>query len=124
MNAVTNKASPARTFAWLLKREYWEHRGGFVWAQFITGGIAVFFALLGAVIGAISARRNMVGDSIAMAIGRRSGMRTLRPPGLARPITPGCWLATIAMRTRCRTCIGFAFGLGRGLEAQPKQLVT
>lgn len=66
MNAVTNQASPARTFAWLLKREYWEHRGGFVWAQVITGGIAVFFALLGAVIGAISARRNMVGDSITM----------------------------------------------------------
>lgn len=66
MNAVTNQASPARTFAWLLKREYWEHRGAFVWAQFITGGIAVFFALLGAVIGAISARRNMVGDSITM----------------------------------------------------------
>ncbi|NEL27978.1 MAG: ABC transporter permease, partial [Xanthomonas perforans] len=49
-----------------LKREYWEHRGGFVWAQIITGGIAVFFALLGAVIGAISARRNMIGDSITM----------------------------------------------------------
>ena len=66
MNAVTNQASPARTFAWLLKREYWEHRGGFVWAQVISGGIAVFFALLGAVIGAISARRNIVGNSITM----------------------------------------------------------
>ncbi|MCM5523332.1 ABC transporter permease [Xanthomonas hortorum] len=67
MNALTHQASPARTFGWLLKREYWEHRGGFVWAQIITGGIAVFFALLGAVIGAISARRNMVGDSMTMS---------------------------------------------------------
>ncbi|KLB20638.1 hypothetical protein [Xanthomonas hortorum] len=67
MNALTHQASPARTFGWLLKREYWEHRGGFVWAQIITGGIAVFFALLGAVIGAISARRNMIGDTMTMS---------------------------------------------------------
>ncbi|MFA0923083.1 ABC transporter permease [Xanthomonas fragariae] len=67
MNAMTNQASRARIFAWLLKREYWEHRGGFVWAQIITGGIAVFFALLGAVIGAITARRNTLGNSMAMS---------------------------------------------------------
>ncbi|MFA1750484.1 ABC transporter permease [Xanthomonas campestris] len=66
MNAMTHQASPARTFTWLLKREYWEHRGGFVWSQVITGGIAVFFALLGAVIGAVSARGNMSGDSMRM----------------------------------------------------------
>lgn len=64
MNAMTHQASPARTFGWLLRREYWENRGGFVWAQVITGGIAVFFALLGAVIGAITARRNLVNDSV------------------------------------------------------------
>ncbi len=67
MNAATSNVSPARTFAWLLKREFWEHRGGFLWAQVITGGIAVFFAVLGAVIGALSARRSAVaGDSLRM----------------------------------------------------------
>lgn len=40
-----------KTFVWLLKREYWEHRGGFFWAPLITGGIAVFFGILGTVIG-------------------------------------------------------------------------
>jgi len=32
MNAVT----PANKFTWLLKREYWEHRGGFFWTPMIT----------------------------------------------------------------------------------------
>lgn len=57
MNAALSNSKPAGTFVWLLKREYWEHRGGFLWAQLITGAIAVFFALLGAVIGVVSARR-------------------------------------------------------------------
>ncbi|KAB7762185.1 ABC transporter permease, partial [Xanthomonas maliensis] len=61
MNAPTQHATASRTFLWLLKREYWEHRGGFVWAQVITGGIAVFFALLGAVIGAVNARNQLSG---------------------------------------------------------------
>ena len=39
------------TFAWLLKREYWEHRGGFLRAPIIAGGIvllltAMMFAVL------------------------------------------------------------------------------
>ncbi|MFT4249664.1 MAG: hypothetical protein QM581_16785 [Pseudomonas sp.] len=68
MNAVSVKTSPATTFKWLLKREYWEHRGGFVWAQLIVGGIAVFFALLGALIGVISARRNMIMENGRVAI--------------------------------------------------------
>src|SRR5512142_671169 len=28
-----------KTFYWLLKREFWEHRGGFLWAPIVTGGI-------------------------------------------------------------------------------------
>ncbi len=32
-----------KTFLWLVKREFWEHRGGFLWAPVITG--AVFTAL-------------------------------------------------------------------------------
>ena len=58
MNAVSVKTSPIATFKWLLKREYWENRGGFLWAQLITGGIAVLFAALGVVIGVIGAHYN------------------------------------------------------------------
>ncbi|MFT4197165.1 MAG: ABC transporter permease [Pseudoxanthomonas sp.] len=61
MNAMTvphpTQPHPTRTFAWLLRREFWENRGGFLWAQLITGAIAVLFAALGALIGVIAARK-------------------------------------------------------------------
>lgn len=38
---------PRRTFGWLLRREFWENRGGFLWAPALTGAITVLlFALL------------------------------------------------------------------------------
>ena len=65
MNAVT--ASPTKTpvphptarFKWLLRREYWENRGGFFWAPLVTGAIILGLYLILAVIGSIAARRNM-----------------------------------------------------------------
>ena len=66
MNAVT--ATPASKapvphatakFKWLLRREYWENRGGFFWAPLITGGIILCLNLILAVIGSIAARRSM-----------------------------------------------------------------
>ena len=42
MNALAK--SP---FAWLLKREYWEGRRGFLWAQVWTAGVIVGITLLG-----------------------------------------------------------------------------
>lgn len=60
-----------------------------------------------------------IGFALAIAVGRCSGMRPLRSPALARPIAAGSWLATVAMRTRCRPCVGFAFGLGADLKPNP-----
>ena len=40
------KTSAPNTLFWLVKREFWEHRGGFFWAPVITGGV---FLLLGSV---------------------------------------------------------------------------
>ena len=34
-------------FPILLKREYWEHRGGFVWAPIWTAGIVLFLCMIG-----------------------------------------------------------------------------
>jgi len=36
-----------KTFLWLIKREFWEHRGGFLWAPVITGGIFLLLNLMG-----------------------------------------------------------------------------
>ena len=61
LNASTHHAPPHDTakFKWLLRREYWENRGGFFWAPLITGAIIVGLNLILAVIGSIAARRSM-----------------------------------------------------------------
>lgn len=38
-----------KTFYWLVKREFWEHRGGFLWAPVITGGVFLLLNLMGIV---------------------------------------------------------------------------
>jgi len=35
-----------KTFYWLVKREFWEHRGGFLWAPVITGGVFLLLNLM------------------------------------------------------------------------------
>ncbi|SEL89836.1 ABC-2 type transport system permease protein [Pseudoxanthomonas sp. GM95] len=64
MNAPARTLTKPGVFGWLLRREYWEHRGGFLWAQAITAGIVLLFALLGAVIGAIQMRSHGTGDTV------------------------------------------------------------
>ena len=39
------------TMKWLVKREYWEGKGGFFWAPLVMGGIAILFALAATVFG-------------------------------------------------------------------------
>ena len=34
-------------FRWLLRREFWEHKGGFFWAPLITGVVFLLFTLIG-----------------------------------------------------------------------------
>ena len=61
-----------KTFYWLVKREFWEHRGGFFWAPVITGGV---FLLL-----------NIMGIITAEVIGARHGIRIGASGGLQRVI--------------------------------------
>ena len=49
------------TYKWLLKREFWEHKGGFLWAQVVVGTLIA----LGLTVSA----------SIMTAIGSKHGMR-------------------------------------------------
>ena len=37
-----------KTFATLIQREIWEHRGGFIYTPFVIGGVLLVFLLLGA----------------------------------------------------------------------------
>ena len=51
MNAVNHPVSPAGTLRWLLKREYWENRGGFLRAPLVAGGISLLLTLMAIVVG-------------------------------------------------------------------------
>ena len=40
------KTSPTNTLFWLVKREFWEHRGGFFWAPIFTGGVVLLLGIM------------------------------------------------------------------------------
>lgn len=61
-----------KTFYWLLKREFWENRGSFLWAPVVTGGV---FLLL-----------NLMGVIAAEVLGARHGMQVGSGDGLQRLI--------------------------------------
>ena len=48
---------PTHKFQLLLRREFWEHKGGFLWAPLVTGGIFVLLSLMGFGVGEMAARR-------------------------------------------------------------------
>ncbi|HET8940442.1 MAG TPA: hypothetical protein VFN13_00445 [Rudaea sp.] len=50
-------ASALNTFTWLLKREYWEHRGGFLRAPLITALIFLALTLMGLITAEITVHR-------------------------------------------------------------------
>ncbi len=63
MNAVaTPRASapvphPTHRLRLLLRREFWEHKGGFFWAPLVTGGIFLLLSVMGIVVGLVAARK-------------------------------------------------------------------
>ncbi|MFT3896286.1 MAG: hypothetical protein QM719_01070 [Thermomonas sp.] len=66
MNAVidTDATSPSRVaphsthkFKLLLRREFWEHKGGFFWAPIWAGAISLVLTLMALVVGEVSMRR-------------------------------------------------------------------
>jgi len=50
-------ANKASSFKWLLKREYWENRGGFFYAPLIAGAISLVMSLIGILFGLWAMRR-------------------------------------------------------------------
>ena len=45
-----------KTMYWLVKREFWEHRGGFFWAPIITGGVFLLLNIMGIITAEVVAR--------------------------------------------------------------------
>src|SRR5688572_22235054 len=78
MNAVVETtrapvAAPHAThkFKLLLRREFWEHKGGFFWAPLVAGGISLLLTIMAIIVGEVAARRamsdgQMFGDSFTV----------------------------------------------------------
>ncbi|GAA4864974.1 hypothetical protein [Luteimonas vadosa] len=60
-------AHQTHRFALLLKREYWEHKGGFLWAPLVAGGISLLLTLMALI--------------VAEVMGRRAGAQTINVDG-------------------------------------------
>jgi ABC-2 type transport system permease protein len=58
MNTQTLKNQTLNNVYWLVKREYWEHRGGFFWAPVITGGIFLLLNIMGIITAEVLGARN------------------------------------------------------------------
>jgi len=56
---------------WLVKREFWEHRGGFLWAPVITGGIFLLLNLMGII------TAEVFGASRGIQIGNAGGLKVI-----------------------------------------------
>ena len=57
MNAVNHPVSRAGTLRWLLKREYWENRGGFLYAPVIAGIVSLLMSGIGIGVGLFALHR-------------------------------------------------------------------
>ena len=53
-----NAGTPMNTFSWLVKREYWEHRGGFLWTPAIISLVFLSIMLVVLVSAEFLARQN------------------------------------------------------------------
>ena len=67
----------------LLRREFWEHKGGFFWAPIWAGGISLLLTLMALVVGEVAARRALASgkmqvDGEVMVNGLDLGMITSR----------------------------------------------
>lgn len=70
MNAVAQTNAPEQRhpvarphathkFKLLLKREFWEHKGGFFWAPLVAGGISLLLTIMAIAVGEVVARKAM-----------------------------------------------------------------
>ncbi len=65
------KTGTLNTMYWLVKREFWEHRGGFLWAPIITGGIFLLLNIMGII------TAEVLGASHGIQIGGANGIQNV-----------------------------------------------
>jgi len=65
---------PTHKFRLLLRREFWEHKGGFFWAPLVAGAISLVLTLMALIVAEVAARKAIAeghfsGDSLPMVNG-------------------------------------------------------
>jgi ABC-2 type transport system permease protein len=88
----------------LIRREFWENKGGFVWAPVITGGIATVFATLAAVAGTV------IGHKHGMHINADSDLSDAAR--VAGAVGDGALLAGIGLAMAVLAFVVFFYSLG------------
>lgn len=72
MNAVADNRMPVAAphathkFKLLLKREFWEHKGGFFWAPLVAGGISLLLTIMAIAVAEVAARRAIASGGMQM----------------------------------------------------------
>lgn len=87
------------TFKWLLKREYWEHRGGFFWAPLITGIVFLLLTVMAVIAGESVRRASDEGDSLKMNGVELSRLTETMRPGDIAEMGAGLDLGTLMAST-------------------------
>jgi ABC-2 type transport system permease protein len=95
------------TFKWLLKREYWEHRGGFFWAPIVSGAIFLLLTVMAIIAGESVRRASDDGESLTMnGVELQRLTETLSPKELAE-LGGGLDLGTLMSGTWPFIVLGF-----------------
>ena len=96
------------TFKWLLKREYWEHRGGFFWAPLITGAVFLLLTIMAVIAGESVRRAADDGSTLQMNGVELSKLtETMQPGDIAEmgawaPCSTNARTAASCSGSRCR----------------------
>jgi ABC-2 type transport system permease protein len=87
------------TFKWLLKREYWEHRGGFFWAPLITGAVFLLLTIMAVIAGESVRRAADDGGGLKMNGVELSKLTETMQPGDIAEMGAGLDLGTLMAST-------------------------
>jgi ABC-2 type transport system permease protein len=79
-------AHKTHRFTLLLKREYWEHKGGFLWAPLVAGGISLLLTLMAIIVAEVAGRR--AGDKTVDIDGQQISINALDLGKLTQHIGP------------------------------------
>lgn len=69
MSTPSTHITAPRRFSWLLRREFWEHKGGFLWAPVWAAGISLVLSLMALIFAEVMAGRKLAAGKAALGDG-------------------------------------------------------